>query len=177
MSLPLPDGWLPANDDPARPIMTLSTTAPDARTVMLSEVDDDGFYFHTDTRSRKIEQLAADPRVALTLVWPELRRQLVVLGTAELAPAVEQDRAYRNRSPYLKQLAWQNTVELAQLPTDDRRAIWASFEPPIHPPETWIGYLVRPHRITVWEGASDAASRRTEHTLVDGAWVSEYLAG
>ena len=172
--------WLPANDDPERPRITLSTAEPDARTVLLTEYDEQGFYFHTDSRSRKVAQLADDPRVALTMLWPDFSRQLVVLGTAELAPPVEQDLAYRNRSAYLKQLSWQNTVEYAQLPLADRRAIWASFEDDErlrHPPETWIGFLVRPHRITFWESIAGAASQRTEFTLVEGDWEKTLLPG
>lgn len=172
--------WLPANDDPNRPRMTMSTAEPDARTLLLSEFDEHGFYFHTDSRSRKVQQLADDPRVALTILWPDFTRQLVVLGTAELAPAAEQDRAYRARVPYLKQLAWQNTHAYAQLPLEERRALWASFsedEHLRHPPETWIGFLVRPHRLTFWQGDPQAASRRTEFTLVDGDWQQQYLPG
>uniref|UniRef100_UPI00286A4E7C pyridoxamine 5'-phosphate oxidase family protein n=1 Tax=Pseudolysinimonas sp. TaxID=2680009 RepID=UPI00286A4E7C len=47
--------WLPSNEDPARPVMTLATAAdgiPDARTLLLSEWDEHGLYFHTDSRSR-----------------------------------------------------------------------------------------------------------------------------
>jgi pyridoxamine 5'-phosphate oxidase len=172
--------WLPANDDPERPRMILSTAAPDARTVLLSEFDESGFYLHTDSRSRKIDQLAADPRVALTLLWPDFTRQLVVLGTAEVAEVPEQQRAYRARSPYLKQLAWQNTTDYAQLPLADRQRLWTTFtdDPTrLEPPETWIGFLVRPHRLTFWQSVPDAASRRTEFTLVDGDWERAYLAG
>lgn len=177
-SFPLLEQWLPRNDDPARPLMTLSTAVPDARTVLLSEFDDEGLYFHTDSRSRKVGQLAHDPRVALTILFPA--RQLVVLGTAEIAPAVEQGRAYSARSPYLKQLAWQNTTEFAELPLERRRELWAAFagDPRVQlPPETWIGYVVRPHRLTFWEGDPDAASRRTEFTLEDGMWEESYLPG
>lgn len=172
--------WLPANDDPDRPRMTMSTTTPDARTVLLSEFDEEGFTFHTDSRSRKVEQLAADPRVALAILWPDFTRQLVVLGTAELAPAAEQDRAYRARSAYLKQLAWQNSLEFAQLPLEERRAQWAAFtdDPErLEPPQTWVGFLVRPHRLTFWQGDQQAPSRRTEFTLVDGDWQRTYLPG
>lgn len=172
--------WLPANDDPDRPRMTVSTATPDARTLLLSAFDEQGFTFHTDSRSRKVAQLAEDPRVALTFLWPDGAKQLVVLGTAEIAPAAEQQRAYRARAPYLKQLAWLNSQEFAQLPLDERRAQWAAFtdDPDgLEPPVTWVGFLVRPHRLTFWQGDPEAASRRTEFTLVDGDWQRAYLAG
>jgi len=172
--------WLPANDDPNRPRITLSTAAPDARTVLLSEFDEHGFYFHTDSRSRKVQQLADDPRVALTFLWPDFTKQLVVVGDAELAPVEEQARVYRARSAYLKQLAWLNDQENAQLPVEERRERWASFtdDPDsLQPPDTWVGFLVRPHRLTFWEGDPLAASRRTEFALVDGDWEKSYLPG
>jgi pyridoxamine 5'-phosphate oxidase len=169
--------WLPPNDAFERPRITLSTAEPDARTVLLTEFDESGFYVHADSRSRKVAQLAADPRVALTFLWPDFSKQLVVLGTAELAPVTEQAQAYRARSRYLKQLAWQNTEEMAQLPDEQRQALWASFELPDQIPETWIGFLIRPHRLTFWQGNPVATSRRTEFTLVDGDWEKAYLPG
>jgi pyridoxamine 5'-phosphate oxidase len=178
--------WLPANDDPARPLMTLSTVSssgyPDARTVLLSEFDDLGLYFHTDSRSRKVLDLTANPRAALTIVWPG--RQLVVQGDAARASAEEQDSAYARRSRYLQQLAWQNTDEFAALPLDARLAAWASFgeqhpDGTLQPPATWTGFVVRPLRITFWEGRPDTAGIRTEYTRTASApeWTTTVLAG
>jgi pyridoxamine 5'-phosphate oxidase len=176
--------WLPANGDPDRPQIILSTISanggPDARTVLLSEYDGDGFYFHTDARSRKVADIAANPSVAFTILWPGFTRQLVVQGRAEVAPGDEIAAAYRARSPYLKQLAWQNSIEFAQLSIEERRAQWASFtdDPEsLEQSPTWIGFLIRPTRLTFWTSNPDAPSRRTEHSLRDGTWSVGYLAG
>ena len=173
--------WLPANDDPERPQLTLATVNPegaaDARTVLLTEFDSHGFYFHTDSRSRKVADIAANPAVALLFLWPGFTRQLSVQGMAEVAPPVEQALAFENRSPYLKQLAWLNSHEFAQLPIEERRAQWAAFPPAQEPPPTWTGFLVRPTRMTFWGSNPDTASRREEYTLVDGSWVQRHLAG
>lgn len=178
MTLPsLVAEWLPANDVWERPQMVLSTSVPDARTVLLTEFDDDGFYFHTDSRSRKVAQLAADPAVALTFLWPNFTRQLVVQGVASVATEAERADAFSRRSPYLKQLAWLNDAEYAQLTLDERRARWAAFELPAQVPATWTGYLVRPTRLTFWGSNPDAASRRTEYTLHGDDWVESLLPG
>lgn len=176
--------WLPANDDPVRPPMTVATLdhgIPDARTLLLSEYDAHGLYFHTDSRSRKVEQLRADPSVALMLHLPEAKRQLTVQGIAELAPDDELARAYRARSPYLQQLAWQNTVEFAGLGDDDRESAWASFRAAhgdgFGQPPTWIGYLVRPSRLTFWTGSDTTASRRVEYQASPGGWAVSFRAG
>lgn len=186
------EAWLPGNDDPARPVMTLATVTPDglpdARTLLLSEVDASGFYFHTDSRSRKVAQLTADPRVALMLHLPADLHQLTVQGVAEPAPDDELRAAFRARSPYLQQLAWQNTVEFAGLPLADRVASWRDFlrdhDDGFGQPPTWTGYLVRPTRLTFWVGSPHTASRRIEYTRETGAdaaadrpWTVTLLAG
>ncbi|WP_188110559.1 pyridoxine/pyridoxamine 5'-phosphate oxidase [Aeromicrobium ginsengisoli] len=172
--------WLPSNDDPVRPTMTLATVAadgsPDARTVLLSELDDAGFYFHTDSRSRKLEQIAAHPRVALVIPLPEHKRQLTVQGTTEDVDPSELAWAYAHRSDYLRRLAWLNTPELAALPLAERIDRWAGFEPD-EPPDTWTGRLVRPTRLTFWAGRDDTASRRIEYVRRDGTWVAHVLPG
>jgi len=183
MTLPLLPDWLPANDVRERPQLILSTVsatgAPDARTVLLTEFDDDGLYFHTDSRSRKVQDIAVNPAVAMTFLWPNFTRQLVVQGIASVASADEQLAAFEARSPYLKQLAWLNSPSFAELPLDERRAQWAAFSLADHPepPATWVGFIVRPTRLTFWESNAETASRRTEYTLVDGAWARSHLPG
>ncbi|WP_213814182.1 pyridoxal 5'-phosphate synthase [Glaciihabitans sp. dw_435] len=177
--------WLPANDDPDRPQITLSTVdsrgEADARTVLLSEFDGNGFYFHTDALSRKAAHIDANPAVAITVLWPGFTRQIVIRGRAERAPDAEIARAYASRSPYLQQLAWQNTTEFAALPTEERERRWAEFglahAEGFDQPVTWTGFLVRPTRLTFWESNALAASQRREWALDAGRWTMSYLAG
>ncbi|WP_394769120.1 pyridoxamine 5'-phosphate oxidase family protein [Lacisediminihabitans sp.] len=177
--------WLPANDDPERPQMTLATVRasgePDARTVLLTEFDGQGFYFHTDALSRKAASIVANPAVALSFLWPGFSRQLVVQGRAEVAPAAEIAAAYRSRSPYLQQLAWLNTFEYAQAPDEERRARWAAFAEShtsgFEQPDNWIGFLVRPSRMTFWTCDQEAASRRLEYRATSGGWTVAHLPG
>lgn len=190
--MPIPDearsllvDWLPANDDADRSQITLATVAadggPDARTVLLTEFDDDGFYFHTDARSRKVAEIAAVPLVAITILWPGFTKQIVIRGTAEVASADEQAAAFARRSPYLKQLAWQNSAEFAQLSAQERREQWASFTAAhadgFTQPQSWIGFLVRPTQLTFWQSDAEAASRREEFRLDGHGWTHGYLAG
>lgn len=180
--------WLPAPDE-ARMLMTLSTVggdgAPHARTVMLSEFDGERFFFHTDARSAKVTDLAAHPRVALTLLWPGFTRQLVVEGVAEQAPVEEVAEAYRLRSPYLQQLAWQNTAAFAQRPLAARAAEWSALleqsggaqAPQFAQPEGWAGFAVTPARLLFWVSNPAAASRRLAFTREGEGWAREYLPG
>jgi pyridoxamine 5'-phosphate oxidase len=176
--------WLPDNDDPERPAVTLATVdelgAPDARTVLLSEFDGDGIYVHTDAGSRKVAQLTARPAVAVVARWAEPLRQLVVRGVAEPADQAETDRAYARRSRYLQQLAWVNTPAVADLSPDERREAWESFaeaHPELAPPSSWVGFLIRPTSLTFWTGDPASVSHRREYRLADGVWSVADLPG
>jgi pyridoxamine 5'-phosphate oxidase len=177
--------WLPANDDPDRPQIILATVrdgAPDARTVLMSEWDAEGFFFHTDARSRKVTDIRSEPRVAIVVLWPGFTKQLTVQGVAEIAPAEEQIAAYERRSPYLKTLAWLNDDDLAQLPRSERVARWQQFleqrdVTELEPPATWIGFRVRPTRLTFWQSDPETASRRVEFRETSDGWHEQLLAG
>ena len=186
--LALAAAWLPAPGED-RMLMTVSTVGPqaqpDARTTMLSDYDGERFYFHTDAASAKVAQLEANPRVALTIVWPGFTRQLVAQGTAARTSADETDATYALRSPYLRQLAWQNTLEFAQKPLEARRERWAAFlaahggaeHPDFSPPAGWVGFAVTPHRLTFWVSNPQAASRRARYDRQGPAWALSYLPG
>ncbi|WP_434316076.1 pyridoxamine 5'-phosphate oxidase family protein [Leifsonia sp. P73] len=124
--------WLPPSASELRPLMTLSTVGldgfPDARNVLLSGYDGKALQFHTDTRSRKAHELAADPRVALTLVWPDAGRQVVVQGYAVPTNAAASAAAFAQRSRYLQLLAWANDAPTAALPRAARRERWDRFD-------------------------------------------------
>ncbi|GLI28024.1 pyridoxine/pyridoxamine 5'-phosphate oxidase [Agromyces rhizosphaerae] len=179
--------WLPANDDELRPLMTLTTIGadgyPDSRSVLLSDFDAQGLTFHTDARTRKARELAADSRVSLVLPWVEHARQLTVAGDAAPVGADEAAAVFRVRSRYLQLLAWMNSAELAQLPRAERVARWEAFaaahpEGELDPPEHWVGYRVRPHRLTFWRGDLEGPSNRVEYTRdASGAWTAARLPG
>jgi pyridoxamine 5'-phosphate oxidase len=177
--------WLPGEGE-ERMLMTLATVDaegfPRSRTVMLSEFDGERFFFHTDAASRKVVDLAANPKVSLAMLWPGFSRQIIVQGTAEVAPAEEVARAYAARSPYLRQLAWMNTAEFAALPLAEREARWAAFaqqHPEPAQPEGWVGYAVTPHRLMFWVSHPESASRRVEFTRggSGAGWARRYLPG
>lgn len=174
--------WLPGDDEPDRPQVVLSTLGtdgvPDARTVLLTAFDATGFAFHTARSSRKVEQLAAAPRAAMTATWPGFTRQLVLRG--EVVPDPDEARAWAARSDHLRRLAWLNTHELARLDLAGRRSGWAADVPTdagSAPAPSWVGYRLQPVELTFWAGGADTASRRLRYTRQDDGWRWEHLAG
>src|SRR4051812_33466403 len=56
---------------------------PSARLVLLKALDDRGFIFFTNYDSRKGNEMAANPQVALVFPWHALERQIRIEGTVE----------------------------------------------------------------------------------------------
>ena len=178
--------WLPPNTTELRPLMTLATIdaegCPDARSVLASAVDDDGLHFHTDARTRKVHELRHDPRACAVLAWPDVGRQLVVAGETTPEPEGTAAAVYAARGAYLRTLAWVNTDDLAQLSQGERRRRWAEHlrmtpEATLSAPPGWVGFVLRPTRLTFWRGDPEGPSNRVEYRRSGGGWDVRRLAG
>ncbi len=81
--------------------MTLSTATadgkPSARMVLLKGVDESGFVFYTNYRSRKARELEANPFAALVFYWEPLERQVRVEGKVGRISAAESDNYFQTR--------------------------------------------------------------------------------
>jgi pyridoxamine 5'-phosphate oxidase len=173
-----------ATDMTTTPLMALATVGPDGaprlRHVLLSSYDRGRLHFHTDARTAKSAELAADPRVAATIVWPEIPRQLTVLGSVAAEDGDEQARAFAQRTRYLQLLAWVNDHELAQRSAAERAAAWAAYDEAhgtLAPPPTWSGYVIVAQQITFWRGGYDAPSQRIFCRQERSGWHVERLPG
>src|SRR2546430_7179189 len=90
--------------------MTLATVtpegAPDARIVLLKGLENGGFAFYTNYRSRKGHQLEARPAACLVFQWSELERQVRIEGAVEKVSAAESDAYFASRPLGARLSAW-----------------------------------------------------------------------
>ncbi len=153
--------------------MTLATAArnglPSARIVLLKEWDARGFVFYSNRESRKGEELADNPEVALLFHWKSLRRQVRIEGRAEPVSDAEADAYYASR-PRLSRLgAWASSQsrELSARIELERRV--AEFEArfpgeTIPRPPHWSGWRVVPARFEFWQDMPFRLHDRTVFT-------------
>ena len=141
--------------------MTLATVSkkgqPDARVVLLRDLDSKGFTFFTNYKSRKGRELSENSKVCLNFFWTELQRQVRIQGTIEKLSTKASD-AYFNTRPRESQIgAWTShqSEVLANLETLETRFIELEKEysgRKVPRPPHWGGYRVKPVYIEFWQG-------------------------
>lgn len=165
--------------------MTLATVdaegRPDARVVLLKDVEDAGLVFYTNYRSRKGQQLDVSPYACLSAWWPALARQVRVRGRVERIAEPESDAYFRTRPRGSQIGAWaseQSTVLSDRETLEDRAAeIEARYrDRDIPRPPHWGGYRLTPDEVEFWQGRPDRLHDRIRFARVDGSWRVERLA-
>jgi len=155
---------------------------PAARLVLLKGLSDEGFVFFTNIRSRKGEELAANPACALLFPWHSLERQVRVDGVASplSADAVAAYFASRPRGAQLG--AWASHQSRVVSGRDELMAAYDEVaarypEPePVPVPEEWGGYAVRPEVVEFWQGRPGRMHDRLTYRRTDDGWTTERLA-
>lgn len=165
--------------------MTLATVGadgqPSARAVLLKALDDRGFTFFTNYDSRKGNEIAANPKVALLFLWHPLERQVRVEGVAEVVSAAESDEYYVKRPIGSKLGAWaspQSAViagrEVLERAHEELKAKYPDGDPPR--PPNWGGYRVVPDVFEFWQGRRSRLHDRVRFTRSATGWTRDRLA-
>jgi pyridoxamine 5'-phosphate oxidase len=165
--------------------MTLATSSPNgvpsARVVLLRGLDERGFTFFTNRRSRKGRELATNPRAALVFHWWDLGRQIRVEGSVEEVPAAESEAYWRTRPRASQIAAWaapqsEPLHDRGELDSAvaDAETTFAGRE--VSLPPFWGGYRVVPTVIEFWLHRDDRLHDRVRYTLSSDGWLRERLA-
>lgn len=166
--------------------MTLATAdsngKPSARVVLLKGIDDAGFVFYTNYRSRKGAELEENPRAALVLYWSQLDRQVRVEGRVERVSSQESDAYFQTR-PRESQLGaiaspQSEVIESRKLLEDRFKELEQQYgDEPVERPSHWGGYRVVPERIEFWQNREGRLHDRILYERsTDGSWTIKRLA-
>jgi pyridoxamine 5'-phosphate oxidase len=165
--------------------MVLATVTPDgqpdARFVLVRDIDERGFVFHTNYGSPKSHQLDANPRAAGVFTWLDLHRQVRVRGPMSKVSAAESDAYFESRPRDSQLGAWaspQSDVLAGRADLDRRIAAVAStFEGrDVTRPEFWGGWRLGIDEIEFWQGRANRLHDRVRYRRDASAWVPERLA-
>jgi pyridoxamine 5'-phosphate oxidase len=165
--------------------VALATATPDGRPsvrmVLSKGFDERGFAFYTNYRSRKGEELEANPRAALLFHWPELGRQVRVEGAVERLPREDSERYARARSP-ASRLSALASPQSRPVPSrewlEERVAELARDHEGADLPlgDEWGGYRLTPEAWEFWQHRPNRLHDRFRYLPAEaGAWRIERL--
>lgn len=140
--------------------MTLATVdgdgLPDARIVLLKELEDGAFVFYTNLESAKGKQLIAHPKAALVFHWKSLKRQVRVRGLITSVSDEQADAYFAGRPRESRIGAWASDQSrpmegmfVLEKAVAKQTARFGLGEVP-RPPH-WSGFRLTPLVIEFWQ--------------------------
>lgn len=147
------------NDPNAIALATVDASGmPNARMVLLKEIEADAFVFYTNYESVKAGEIDSAGKAAFVMHWKSLRRQVRARGTVTREEGPQADLYYRSRSLPSRLGAW---ASAQSRPLSSRLALMAEvakvtatkgIDPPR--PAFWGGYRLLPLEIELWADGS-----------------------
>lgn len=133
---------------------------PNARMVLLKDIEDDAFVFYTNYESAKAGEIDAAGKAAFVMHWKSLRRQIRVRGLVSREDGVKADEYYASRSLKSRLGAWASKQSRplssrAELVAEVAKVTAREGLNPKRPP-FWGGYRITPVEIEFW---ADGAHR------------------
>ncbi len=154
---------------------------PSSRTVLLKQVDEQGFIFFTNYESRKAKEIEENPYASATFLWKELERQVIIQGTVKKSSRTISVNYFAKR-PRTSQLgtaaSHQGTVipSRAVLEEEYERLdkLYEGQEVPC--PDVWGGFIIKPNYYEFWQGRPSRLHDRFRYQLVNGKWIIDRLS-
>ncbi|WP_127558634.1 pyridoxamine 5'-phosphate oxidase [Nioella ostreopsis] len=165
------------NDPNAIALATVDANGlPNARMVLLKEIEAGAFVFYTNYESAKAQEIDQAGKAGFVMHWKSLRRQIRVRGLVSKEEGPQADAYYKSRSLKSRLGAWasQQSRPLASrgaLMAEVAR-ITAQHGPNPERPPFWGGYRITPLEIEFWaDGAFRLHDRfRWQRPDVSSGW-------
>ncbi|NIZ12666.1 pyridoxamine 5'-phosphate oxidase [Phaeobacter sp. HF9A] len=143
------------NDPNAIALATVDASGmPNARMVLLKEIENSAFVFYTNYESAKGQEIASSGTAAFVMHWKSLRRQIRVRGHVAKEEGPQADAYFQSRSLKSRLGAW---ASRQSQPLSSRSALMADVAkvtaqkgPNPKRPHFWGGFRLTPIEIEFW---------------------------
>ncbi len=129
---------------------------PNVRMVLLKGFDPQGLVFYTNLDSQKGQELAANPKAALSFHWKSLSRQVRIRGPVEPVTDAEADAYFGSRARLSQIGAWaskQSAPLESRLAFEKAIALYTAKHAigTVPRPPNWSGFRIVPTVMEFWQ--------------------------
>lgn len=172
----------PVREPLAMAVATIGTNGfPQSRIVLLRHFSTEGFVFYTNYNSEKGKSISMNPKVSLHFFWPEMERQVRILGIAKKINA-EKSAQYFHSRPINSQvsaiISGQSTVipsrDYLEKKFEELKLTLKNKKPEC--PDYWGGYQVNSCYFEFWQGRENRLHDRLVFEEVNDNWQVKRLA-
>jgi pyridoxamine 5'-phosphate oxidase len=165
--------------------VALGTASSDGRVsvriVLLKEFNEEGFIFYTNYKSKKGNQLAANPNAALTFHWPESGRQVRIEGTVKKVAEKVSSGYFLTRPRESRLAAWaseQSSVIPDRQYLEDKYTYYKNLfsGKDVEKPENWGGFILRPDWFEFWQDGKFRLHDRLTYSKQNNNWIIKRLS-
>jgi pyridoxamine 5'-phosphate oxidase len=156
---------------------------PQTRVVLLKEILDEAFVFYTNYDSTKGKHIAENENISLLFYWPEMERQVRVVGKAKRL-SQEKSTSYFNKRPFESRVSAIVSPQSSIVPNraylEDKFFAFLQAHPDesevLKMPENWGGIAVMPVSVEFWQGRISRLHDRLRYSKIGESWKIERLA-
>ena len=162
-------------------LSTIENNIPTSRVVLLKNIDHDGFVFYTNYDSSKSKHILINNNVALNFFWPELEKQVRVIGSAYKVNDNVSDEYFGSRP---------KESQLGAILSEQSKKIDFNYDfssklivlqekyknKDVKRPLNWGGFKVIPTKIEFWQGRPSRLHDRLLYKLKEGKWDKSRLS-
>ena len=156
---------------------------PQTRVVLLKEILDEAFVFYTNYDSTKGKHIAENENISLLFYWPEMERQVRVVGKAKRL-SQEKSTSYFNKRPFESRVSAIVSPQSSIVPNraylEDKFFAFLQAHPDesevLKMPENWGGIAVMPVSVEFWQGRISRLHDRLRYSKIEESWKIERLA-
>ncbi len=162
-------------------LSTIEDNIPTSRVVLLKNIDHDGFVFYTNYDSSKSKHILINNNVSLNFFWPELEKQVRVIGAAYKINDNVSDEYFASRP---------KESQLGAILSEQSKKIDFNYDfnsklimlqekyknKDIKRPLNWGGFKVIPTKIEFWQGRPSRLHDRLLYKFKEGKWDKSRLS-
>ena len=149
---------------------------PSSRVVLLRGLDNNGLTFFTNYNSCKSLNIDVNNNVSINFFWPQLEKQVRILGIASKISPDESD-IYFNSRPKQSQLGalLSNQSTEISLDHDSTNHLFKLEAEHVNKevirPKYWGGYVVKPEYFEFWQGRPSRLHDRLCYSYENDSWL------